>query len=111
MMHVFTSATPDMQFQPGCTNEMVRFFNGEAIIEDDAVAAELDSLIAKGKMPEVQRLDMSKEEDQVKALEAKLAAKKERIAALQQGEGISKAVVGTTTTSNMMRKAASSSAS
>ena len=102
--HIFTSASPDQQFQPSCINEMVRFFNGEAVIENDAVAAELDSLIAAGKVPEIQRLDISKEADQVAALEAKVQAKKERLAALQSGEGISRAVIGGTTTSNVVRK-------
>jgi len=104
MMHVFTSATSDMQFQPSCSNEMVRFFNGEAIIENDAIAAELDGLIAKGKLPEVQRLDLSKEADQVAILESKLAAKKERILALQQGQENSRAITGVTTTANVVRK-------
>ena len=65
-VHLFTSTNPDQRFQPSSTNEMVQFFNGEAAVEDDAIATELDTLIARGRIPEITRVDIGTKLEKLK---------------------------------------------
>lgn len=110
-LHGFHSAYENQRFQPGSSQDMVQFFDHEAWIEDDAVAAELDKMIAKGAVPHIRRIEAStieaeaeKAEANLTALRAKaLAAKNAAIANSNAG-----ASVGITTTSNLGAIAADS---
>jgi hypothetical protein len=107
-IHLFTSSNPNQRFQPGCAADMIQFFNGEAVVESDEVAAELDSLIARGRIPEIARLKIGDKEAELAAAEAKAASLRHVLAQLNAGGmpdealgrgGInSGAVVGVTTT-------------
>ncbi len=117
-LHLFTSSNPDQRFQPGCAAEMTKFFGGEALVEDDAVAAELDSLIAKGRIPEIKRLNIGDKVAELEAAEAKAAGLRHVLANLQGG-GVPSAherlmsapVVGVTTTAGMPQASESVSGS
>ena len=110
-IHFFTSTNPDQRFQPGCTNEMVQFFRGEAVVENDAVAAELDGLIARGRIPEIRRVDIGTKAEELAQAEAKALALRHVLNQLNAGgipdealreNGLaSKAVVGVTTTAGL----------
>ena len=84
-IHLFTSTNPDQRFQPSSTNEMVQFFKGEAAVEDDVVAAELDSLIARGRMPEITRVNIGTKLEELEQAEAKAAALRHVLAQLNAG--------------------------
>jgi len=84
-IHLFTSSNPNQRFQPGCAADMIQFFNGEAVVESDEVAAELDSLIARGRIPEIARLKIGDKEAELAAAEAKAASLRHVLAQIQAG--------------------------
>lgn len=110
-IHLFTSTNPDQRFQPSSSNEMVQFFNGEAAVEDDAIATELDTLIARGRIPEITRVNIGTKLEELEKAEAKAKALRHVLAqlnaggmpdeALGRGGVNSGAVVGVTTTSGV----------
>ena len=107
-VHLFTSTNPDQRFQPSSSNEMVQFFNGEAAVEDDTIATELDGLIARGRIPEITRVNIGTKIEELEKAEAKAAALRHVLAqlnaggmpdeALNRGGIRSGATVGVTTT-------------
>lgn len=104
-LHMYYSAFENQRFQPGCSTDMVQFFNHEAYIEDDAVAAELDKLIEKGAVPHIRRIQSTELEKEVERQAENLKALKAKAAAMSnQGA----AVGGMTTTENMRAIAADS---
>ena len=107
-VHLFTSTNPDQRFQPSSSNEMVQFFNGEAAVEDDIIAAELDGLIARGRIPEITRVNIGTKIEELEKAQAKADALRHVLAqlnaggmpdeALNRGGIRSGATVGVTTT-------------
>lgn len=104
-LHVFKSSLARMSFQPGCSNKMIDFVNHEAVIEDAAVAAELDLLISQGRLESIRRVTAADKQEEVEQLEAQLAALRAAKTALQEADaGPGKTTVGVISTAEMTQQ-------
>ena len=103
-LHLFQSAYENQRFQPGCSTETVQFFNHEAVVENEAVAVELDKLIAKGAIPHIKRIMVEDVAKEAARQEANYKAAIAKLAAVSNGAGN----VGMTTTINLGATAADS---
>lgn len=104
-LNVFKSSLVRMSFQPGCSNHMVNFVNHEATVEDEAVAAEMDLLISKGKLEGIRRVTAEDKQAEMEQLEAQLANLRAAQVALQQADaGDGRITTGIVDTSNMSQQ-------
>lgn len=94
VLHGFHSAYANQVFQPGCSDEMVQFYEHEAWVEDDKVAAEIDLLIKKGRIPHISRISAVDLQEAAARAKANLEALLFKAAAASNGAGNS----GMTTT-------------
>lgn len=97
VLHGFHSAYANQVFQPGCSDEMVQFYEHEAWVEDDKVAAEIDLLIKKGRIPHISRISVVELEEATARAKANLEALMFKAAAV----GNAGANTGITTTTSI----------